>query len=114
MILKTNKIIALKNQNGAYDIKNISIFSTEDFNVCFSLTHSRGSKGKKVIIKIKCPLCGNYHSYVYSISDFLKRDLIVGGCEFIGMPLFYLGDQCRVEEKIYKISKCEKKIYAYI
>ncbi len=111
MILKTSKTIALKNQEGGFDIKNISVFSVGDLSVRFSLTHSRN---KKIILRVKCPLCGNYHSYIYCISDFLKRDLIIGGCELIGIPLFYLGDNIKVEEKIEKINKQEKKLYAYI
>ncbi|MGE5626807.1 MAG: hypothetical protein ACM3X7_01690 [Solirubrobacterales bacterium] len=114
MILKTVKTIALKNSNGGYDIKNISIFRAEDFNVCFSLTHSKSCKGKKVIIKVKCPLCGNDHSYTYCTSDFIRRDLIIGGCEIMGTPLFYLGDENKVKDKINRINKYEKKIYAYI
>lgn len=113
MILETCKTVAVKNNQGGYDIKNISIFEANDFNVCFSLAHSKKSS-KNIIIKVKCPLCCNYHTYKYSTSDFLKRDLIVGGCELIGMPLFYLGNRIKVEQKVNKYNKIEKKICAYI
>lgn len=114
MILETGKTIALKNNEGEYDIKSISIFRTNNFNVSFSLAHSKFKNSKDIIMKVKCPLCGNYHSYKFPITDFFKRELIVGGCELIGMPLFYIGNKNKIEEKINKINKIEKKVCAYI
>jgi len=113
MLLETWRTIAVKNDQGGYDIKNISIFDVNVLNVCFSLTHSKKCS-KNIIIKVKCPLCGNFHSYKYGTADFLKRDLIVGGCELIGMPLFYLGNKIKVEQKVDKYNKIEKKVCAYI
>lgn len=113
MILETCKTVAVKNNQGGYDIKSISIFEANVFNVCFSLTHSKKCS-KNIIIKMKCLLCGNFHTYKYSTADFLKRDLIIGGCELIGMPLFYIGDKIKVEQKVDKYNKIEKKICAYI
>jgi hypothetical protein len=114
MILETCKTIALKNNEGGYDIKNISVFEANDFNVFFSLTHSRNNNSKNIIIRVRCPLCGSYHTYNYKTTDFIKRELIVGGCELIGMPLFYIGNKLKVEQRVNKYNKIEKKICAYI
>lgn len=113
MILETERTIALKNNNGGYDVSGISVFKAEGLNVSYTVTRSKSKSGSSIAMKVGCPLCGGIHSYKFSFHEFWARTLIVGGCEFTGMPLFYVGDKARVQEKISRINKIEKKICAY-
>jgi hypothetical protein len=113
MILETERTVALKNNNGGYDISGISVFKEGGLNVSYTITLSKSKTGRSVTMKARCPLCGAVHSYRYSLHEFCLRTLIVGGCEFTGLPLFYLGEKARVQEKISRTSKIEKKICAY-
>lgn len=104
MLLETERTIALKNNNGGYDVSGISVFNA---------ARSKSKSGQSINLKVRCPLCGGVHTYKYSLHEFCSKTLIIGGCEFTGLPLFYLGDRARVQEKISRISKIEKKICAY-
>jgi hypothetical protein len=105
MLLETERTIALKNNNGGYDVSVISVFNA---------ARSKSKSGQNINLKVRCPLCGGTHAYKYSLHEFCTKTLIVGGCEFTGMPLFYLGDNQRVHEKINRINRIDKKICAYI
>ncbi|MHC1720228.1 MAG: hypothetical protein AB9844_06025 [Clostridiaceae bacterium] len=113
MILETDRAIALKNNKGTYDISTISFFRGEEADVSISITRQKFKSGSNLTLKIRCPLCGVIHSYKYGLRDFFVRQLLVGGCEFTGMPLFYIGYAEKVQEKISRIKKIEKKICAY-
>lgn len=113
MILETERTIALKNNSGEYDFSGISVFKADGLNVSYTVTRLKSKSGSSIAMKVRCPLCGGIHNYKYSLHEFWVRTLIVGGCEFTGMPLFYLGDRARVQEKIRRINKIEKKLCAY-
>lgn len=114
MILETNRTMALKNVEGTYDIKKISLFGNGLQDISVSITSQESESGSTVVLKIICPLCGSVHSYKYNVQDFVCRPIIAGGCDFTGMPLFYMGDPEKVINKIDKIKKINKKIYAHI
>jgi len=113
MVLETDRIIALKNNEGTYDINTISLFQGEKAKVSISITRHKSKPGRKLTLKVRCPICGGVHSYKYGLHDFFAKQILVGGCEFTGMPLFYIGYAEKVHEKISKIKKIEKKICAY-
>jgi len=113
MITETERTVALKNNIGGYDVSGISVFKAGGSDVSYTVTRSKSKSGRSVTMKVRCPLCGGIHSYRYSLHEFCFRTLIVGGCEFTGLPLFYMGEKARIQEKISRISKIEKKICAY-
>lgn len=113
MILETEVTVALKNNDGGYDVSSISVFKADGLNVSYTVARSKTKSGRSITLKVRCPLCGGTHTFKYSLHEFCVRSIIVGGCEFTGIPLFYAGDEARVREKISRISKIEKKICAY-
>lgn len=113
MILETERTVAIKNNNGGYDVRGISVFKESGSNVSYTITRSKSKTGISVTMNVRCPLCGASHSYRYSLHEFCLRTLLVGGCEFTGLPVFYMGEKARVQEKISRISKIEKKMCAY-
>jgi len=113
MVLETDRTIALKNNEGTYNIDTISLFKGEAADVSISIARQKSKPGRNLTLKVRCPLCGGIHSYKYGLRDFFVRQIVVGGCEFTGMPLFYIGDAEKVQEKISRIKKIEKKICAY-
>lgn len=114
MLLNSNRYIAFKNYFGQYEIKKFSLFQLEkvceefaNFKICFM-------KNKEILINVKCPICNEIHNYSYSIDELFKRELLVGGCEIMGTPLFYIGNKKNVEEHALKYNEINKKIYAMI
>jgi hypothetical protein len=114
MLFNTDMSIALKNFYGHYDINRFSLFETNKINENFTSLKVKVQNNREIILKVKCPLCGNYHCYRYSINEFVKRKLIIGGCEALGEPLFYIGNYDKVNEKVNQFKSTNKKMYAMI
>lgn len=106
--------IAFKNSYEQYEVKRISLFNVVDVNKYFRSINCRKISSKHVEIAVKCPVCNDDHYYVYNINDFVKRTMIIGGCEKTGSPIFYIGNVDKVEEQINKYIEIRKKIYAMI
>lgn len=114
MLLNTDMSIAVKNFHGNYDINKFSLFETKKINESFTSLKVKCQNNKEIILKVKCPLCGNCHNYRYGINEFIKRKLIMGGCEALGLPLFYIGNHDKVNAKVNQFKNINKKIYAMI
>lgn len=114
MILNANTSIAVKNSYDRYDIEFFSLFELSKVNETFTFLKIKVQNNKEILIKISCPLCGNYHYYRYTINEFLKRKLSIGGCEVLGVPLFYIGDKDEVSKKVNKHNGIGKRICATI
>ena len=114
MLLNTDMSIAVKNFYGNYDINKFSLFETKKINESFTSLKVKCQNNKEIILKVNCPLCGNCHHYRYGINEFIKRKLIIGGCEALGSPLFYIGNHDKVSAKVNQFKNINKKIYAMI
>jgi hypothetical protein len=106
--------IAVKDACGQYEIKEFSLFKIDKLNEGLDRLHIKFNKTKEMKIKIECPICGEYHSYSYNIGELVKRDVIIGGCESIGYPLFYIGNKNNVEWHINRFNEINKQVYAMI
>ena len=114
MLYNINICIAFKNLIGEYDLEQFSLFELEKTNRRFTSLQVKINRNKELLFKVKCPLCGEYHYYNYNVSEFFKRDMTIGGCETLGVPLFYIGHRNKVENKINKHKETSKKLYAMI
>lgn len=114
LLLNSNRYIAFKNYFGQYEIKEFSLFRLEKVYEGFTHLKINIIKNKEILISMKCPICDEIHTYNYNIDELLKRELLVGGCEIMGTPLFYIGSKKNVEEYVLKYNEINKKIYAMI
>lgn len=114
MFLDKNMSMALKNSWGQYKIEDFTMFRVEELNEKFSRLDIKLNRNGELKLKIKCPICGEHHYYSYSISELVKRDVIIGGCEVIGCPLFYIGNKDNVEGHINRFNEIKKQVYAMI
>ncbi|KZL90069.1 hypothetical protein [Clostridium magnum] len=114
MLLNTDISIALKNFYGYYSVNRFSLFETNRINKDFTSLEVKVQNNREVIIKVKCPVCGKDHYYRYSVNEFVRRKLIVGGCEVLGEPLFYIGKYDKVNQKINQLKNVNRKLYAMI
>lgn len=114
MLLDTDISIALKNHYGQYEIREISLFELDKIKNKFPNFEAKFNRNKEVNFRLKCPLCGEYHYYSYSINELLKRDMLIGGCEVFGMPIFFIGNGRKVHQRINKYNQINKSIYAMI
>lgn len=106
--------MALKNSKGEYKIEELTIFEIENMNARFPSLKVELHKRNEILIKVKCSLCGEYHFYNYNINELLKRNMVIGGCEQLGLPIFLIGKNQKVIEKVNEHRKTIKKIYAMI
>ncbi|MBP3362040.1 MAG: hypothetical protein J6N52_14375 [Clostridia bacterium] len=56
--------------------------------------------GNKYKIKIKCSVCGEFHTYTISKSAFWTVPLMVFNCTNFDMQIFFFGEKSRVEEAV--------------
>jgi hypothetical protein len=113
MLLNTDISIALKNYSGCYDLKRFSIFEINQINKSFTSLEVK-IYGKTISFEFKCSLCGKYHYYKYGINELIKKEIIVGGCEVLGLPLFYLGNYDKVKTIVNKHNNTNKQVYAML
>lgn len=110
MIFDTNIAMALKNSKGNYKIEELTIFEIESMNTRFSSLNVELHKGNDILIVVKCPLCGEGHHYHYNINELLKRNMVIGGCEQLALPIFFIGKNQMVIQKVKEHRQTIKKI----
>ena len=114
LLLNTEVSFALKNTSGQYEIKEFSLFEMDKVKKDFPSIEMYLNKNKEFSFGLRCPLCGEHHRYSYNLNEFLKRDMVIGGCESLGMPLFFIGNQRKVHQRIKGINEASRKICATI
>lgn len=114
MLINSEFIIAVKDNYGQYYLKDFSIFNIQFLNNCFTTFNFALNKKKKITIKAKCPICDGTHYYKYSISDILNGNVLVGGCESFGIPLFYIGNYEDVINIVKRYNVMNKSLLAMI
>ena len=114
MTFDTNIAMALKDCNGQYNVVEMTIFELESMNTKFSSLNVELHRGNEILIEVKCCLCGENHSYHYNIKELLKTNMVIGGCEQLALPIFFIGKNEKVIEKANKHRQTIEKIYAMI
>jgi hypothetical protein len=111
MTINTEFSIALKNSFGQYLSKSFSVFEIEKVICDFPSLEIKWADRRELIFKVKCPICCKDHYYKYDRNDFIKREVVVGGCEVTGMPIFYIGKNRNVTERINRFNDIHKRVY---
>jgi len=114
MMLDTNIAMALKNSSGEYKICELTIFEMESMNTMFPSLDVKINNANEILIVVKCSLCGDKHFYHYNINELLKRNMVIGGCEQLALPIFLIGKNQKVIEKVNEYRQTIEKIYAMI
>lgn len=114
MLVNTNVSIGLRKCFDEFQLKEFSLFQIEQVKEEFSSLDIRCIDNKELIINLKCPICNKKHTYVYSIDDCLKYSVNIGGCEEVGLPVFYIGKNNKIKGIIGKANEVNEKIYAMI
>lgn len=108
MELNSNVTIALKKLDNNYTIYNLNLFNLQyidEGNISINKI-----KNNALEFKVCCHLCEKEHIYIYSIKEIVKKDLIVLGCEKLGIPLVVLGKKEEVGKMIYPHNYVNYKI----
>ena len=114
MLFNMDIAMAFKNMKGQYEIEKFSLFEIEKINKKFPSHEMKINKNKEVIIKVSCPLCGEKHYYKYNLSELLKREMTIGGCEILGIPVFYIGGKEKIEQRVNKYIEINKQLFEMI
>lgn len=114
MLINSKISIALKSAYDQYEIKEFSIFKLEMVKEVFPCIKINSRGHKEFSFTMKCPLCSEVHSFKYNINEFIKREVVIGGCETFGTPLFYIGNENKVHERIKKVKEQKIDTFAMI
>ncbi len=114
MILDTNIAMAVKNSNGQYRVEELTIFELESMKNRFPCLYVKVNKGKEIFVEVKCLLCGEYHHYHYNVDELLRTNMVIGGCEQLALPIFFIGKNEKVIKKVAEHRQTTEKIYAMI
>lgn len=114
MLVESMISIAFKNSFEQYNVKRISLFNIVNVDKYFAAINCKKINSRDVEIRVKCPVCNEYHVYNYNVNDFIKRTMVIGGCEKTGLPIFFIGKTEKVEEQVNKYKEIREKLYAMI
>lgn len=114
MLIDTNVSIAVRTTCGSYDIKEFSIFQLTNLKKVAEELKINIGKNKDVTFNIKCPLCDKFHQYEYSSLELINREVIIAGCEELGIPVLFIGKSFKVRERINRYKQINTKIMAMI
>lgn len=112
MVYDMNFCVAVKDDSGKYNTMDFSMFNLDKANDFFENMQVEIEGNRQACIKVRCPYCGEEHSYSYSFEELLNREILVGGCESIGVPLFFVGKHAKVMRRVFKYNEVNNKFYA--
>lgn len=95
MLFDDKVCVAFKNIDGQYISNDFSVFELNDISQNFTWVRFK-MDSKNICISLQCPICGEKHIYRYKICDFVRTEVIIGGCENFGTPVFYIGNKEKV------------------
>ncbi len=111
MLINTDIYFALKDVDGHYIKMHNTVFKLNNLYQEYSLIEIKMQGKRRIVFKIKCPICDEYHYYIYKINDIINKDVIIMGCEKIGCPVMYMGKKEQVLSIIKKQEQIFKDIY---
>ena len=114
MLIDTCISIALRSTCGSYDIKEFSIFELVNLKDVGAGLKVNMEKNKFITLNVKCPICGKHHDYKYSSLELINREVIIAGCEELGIPVLFIGKSFKVEQRINRYKQINTKILALI
>ncbi|SCN23866.1 hypothetical protein N3C_1535 [Clostridium sp. N3C] len=106
--------IAVKNSNNCYKSYDFSIFELESISDYLPDFNATINSSNKICIRYKCPICGEEHENNYNIKDFFRKQLIIGGCDITGSPVYFVGQPIKVSKYISKYNEINSKVYAML
>lgn len=106
--------IAVKNSINCYKSYDISIFKLKSISDYLPNVNVKITKSKGVFVRYNCPICGEQHENSYNIKDLLKKQLIIGGCDVTGSPIYFIGQPMKVNKYISKYNEINSKVYAML
>ncbi|CDI48353.1 hypothetical protein [Clostridium tetani] len=113
MLIESNKCFAIKDESGKYLLKEVSLFKFKELMSTITSIQDIKIINKELVLHVECPICGDIHIYTYSIKDLLVYNgLIVGGCELLNNPIFYIGSYEKVTRRITTYNEINKNMYA--
>ena len=106
LLIESNKCFAIKDESGKYLLKRVSLFKFESLMTTITSIKDIKIIKKELYLYVRCPMCGDIHCYTYSIRDLLVYNgLIVGGCELLNNPIFYIGNYEKVKKELQFIMR---------
>lgn len=109
MLLNTNIVIALKDAFNKYTIKKTNIFKIKQINNKIT-PFEISIKNRELILKVDCPLCSRVHVYKYKLNSLVNREMLIGGCETLNTPLFFIGEENSVMKRINKYEQVNEQL----
>lgn len=114
VLLQTKLAVAVKNNMGEYQMEEFSAFRFYELPLSFSQLKVQLKKGGEYKMSVLCPICGEIHHYFFQLKDLFNHKTIIGGCETLGTPIFFLGSPKEVNYRIEKYREINRKIRALI
>ncbi|MDP4088937.1 MAG: hypothetical protein Q8930_06660 [Bacillota bacterium] len=114
MLYNTELKIAVKDTDSRYNTMDISIFELANSVEHLPNFQSSITRSKEVSVKVKCPICGECHENRYKLNDLIKKQMIIGGCESTGIPIYFVGKPLKVTKYISRYNEINSAVYAML
>lgn len=106
--------IAVKDSRNCYKSYDLSIFKLKSISDYLPSVNAKINRSKKIYVRYNCPICGEEHECNYNIKDLLRKQLIIGGCDITGSPVYFIGNPIKVSKYISKYNEINNKVYAML
>ncbi len=106
--------LAVKDLSNCYKSYDLSIFKLKSISDYLPNINVTITKAKRILVRYNCPICGEEHEISYNIKDLIRKQLIIGGCDITGSPVYFIGQPIKVSKYISKYNEINSKIYAML
>lgn len=114
MIYNTDLCVAIKGEDGKYNVNDTSIFNLCNINkISTNLKITYNSDGMYSIL-VKCPVCGKIHIYKHTKKELLGGNVIFIGCKNYNTGIVIIGDKRYILNHIYNYDYINNSLYALL
>lgn len=112
MDISMEMVLASKGRDLSYNIQELNLFSLREKNQISKEVYINKKKNGDMVFSVFCNICEEYHLYNMPLKNLIKKNILVLGCNALGIPLIILGKKEDVENLVLHHNSVNYKLRA--